>query len=206
MYGSRGWSLVTKQLHKMKEFNVLTLGEKLSEEELELVIASFAELYHRVTFKHHRKIRLKVVCNIQQAEAALTLATNHKVTSNVDLVSINDFDMTDWSSMDISVLFLPTKKRVGKITRTSLSQGVPMVSFQNESVSEYIDHSCGMLVRARDYSQNKDAFSRILNMLYFDPEVRKLLKKGAQAKYRAISNFKVGYNSRYTNTYGASRW
>lgn len=190
---------------QMKEFNVLTLGEKLSDEELELVIASFAELYHRVTFKHHRRIKMKVICDLKQGELVLSVANNHKVSTNVELISINDFNPDDWSSFGVSVLFLPTKKRVGKITRTALSQGIPIVSFQNESISEYVDHSCGMLVRAKDYSQNKDAFSRILNMLYFDPEVRKLLKKGAQTKFRQISGYKELYKAT-SSSYRSSEW
>lgn len=174
----------------MKEFNVLTLGEELSEKELDLVIASFAELYHRVTFKHHRRIRVKVVCEIEQAEYALSLARNYKVGSNVDLIPHQEFYENDWLGHDISVLFLPTQKRVGKITRNALALNIPMVSFQNESISEYIDQSCGMLVRRQGTAQDKDAFSRILSMLYFDPEVRKLLKKGAAKKYREISGFR----------------
>lgn len=180
----------------MKEFNVLTLGEELSEEELDLVISSFAELYHRVTFKHHRRIRVKVVCEIKQAEQVLSLARKYKVGGNVDMIPHQEFYERDWSGYDISVLFLPTQKRVGKITRSALAQQIPMVSFQNESISEYIDQSCGMLIRKQGMSKDKDAFSRILSMLYFDPEVRKLLKKGAAKKYREISGFRSDQQER----------
>ncbi len=175
----------------MQNFNVLTLEEELSSEELELVVAAFAELYNRLTFKHHRRLKLKVVCSVDRAEWVLTLARNHKIGSSLELVPNNDFERSDWSAMDASILFLPTQKRAGKITREALSQSVPVVSFQNESIAEYVDQSCGMLVRSRNRSQDTDAFSRILSMLYFDPEVRKLLKKGALVKYREISGFNV---------------
>ena len=177
---------------KMTDFNVLTLAKHLSDEELELVISSFSELYHRVTFKHHRRIKIKVVCSIHRAEWILTLARNYKIGSSLELIPDKDFIETDWSSQDASVLFLPTLKRAGRVTREALSQGTPVISFQNESISEYIDQSCGMLVRPRNSSQDVDAFSRILSMLYFDPEVRKLLKRGAERKYKEIS----GYHSR----------
>ncbi|MEL6637849.1 MAG: hypothetical protein AAFW73_13380 [Bacteroidota bacterium] len=173
----------------MQDFNVLTLEEELSSEELELVVAAFSELYHRLTFKHHRRLKLKVVCGVDRAEWVMTLARNAKVGSSLELVPNNDFVRNDWSAQDASILFLPTHKRAGKITREALSQGVPVVSFQNESIAEYVDQSCGMLVRSRNRSQDIDAFSRILSMLYFDPEVRKLLKKGALVKYREISGF-----------------
>jgi len=173
----------------MQEFNVLTLGEELSNDELEMTIAAFAELYHRVTFKHHRRIRIKVVCSLDRAEWVFTLARNYKIGSNLELIPKNDFDWSDWTPQEPSVLMLPTHNRVGKITRQSLSQGVPIIGFQNESISEYVDEGCGMLVRSRSSSQDLDAFSRILHMLYFDPEVRKLLKKGAVKKYREISGF-----------------
>ncbi len=173
----------------MEKFNVLAIAEHLTDVEVDLVISCFSELYHRVTFKHHKRISLKVICDLEQSELVLTLSRIYKVGSNVEVIPVHDEAALNWEKLGISVLFLPTDKRVGKVIRTSLSQSIPVVGFENESISEYIDQSCGMLVRRRGIGQNKDTFARIVCMLYFDPEVRKLLKKGATKKYREICGF-----------------
>ncbi len=173
----------------MEKFNVLAIAEQLSDVELDLVISCFSELYHRVTFKHHKRISLKVICDLEQSETVLTLSRIYKVGPNVEVIPKHDEAALNWETLGISVLFLPTAKRVGKVIRTALSQSIPVVSFENESISEYIDQSCGMLVRRQGIGQNKDTFARIVCMLYFDPEVRKLLKKGATKKYKEICGF-----------------
>jgi len=44
-----------------------------------------------------------------------------------------------------------------------------------------------MLVPRRRRKEGHAEFSRILEMLYFDPEVRKILAKGAMCRYEKVA-------------------
>ena len=68
---------------------------------------------------------------------------------------------------------------------------MPVVCYESEILEEAIDSSCGMTIEQDNFQENVTEFSDVLRMLYFDPEARKILKKGALKKYE--TQFSWGY-------------
>lgn len=180
----------------MKDFQIGSMSAPLSDEGLEIVLASFSELFNSVTFKHQRRMMMNLVCEARRVPYVLDLCTNYKIEDAINLISYKEHEKNQ-IPLNTTAVILPTEKRVGKIVREALSKDIPVISFINESVSEYIDNTCGVFVRKRGFSFCVEDFARILRMLYFDPEVRKLLHKGAKKKYAEISGVKIRTKAMY---------
>lgn len=173
----------------MKDFQVVSLSKPLHDNGIEIVLAAFSQLYNSVTFKHQRKMMLNLVCEAPRVSLVLDYAIKYEIEDAINLISYQE-DLKNQIPLNATTLLLPTEKRVGKLVRESLSKDVPIVSYVNESVSEYIDHTCGVFIRKRGFGFCVEDFSRTLRMLYFDPEVRKLFHRGAKTRFQEISGLK----------------
>ncbi len=182
----------------MKDFQVVCITDPLKDEHVETVVAAFSELYNSVTSKHQRRMQLNLICRPSRVSPILDYAERHKIEEPLQLIPYNLERQKDQLPLNATVLFLPTKERVGRLVRESLSKSIPVVSFLNESVSEYIDQTCGLFVRDRGFGFNVDEYSKVLRMMYFDPEVRKLMHKGAKTKYLQITG---GLAKKTVNSY-----
>ena len=171
----------------MKDFQVVCITDPLQDEHAETIIAAFGELYNSVTSKHQKRMQLNLICRSNRVSTILDFAERHKIEEPIQLIPYNLERQKDQLPLNATVLCLPTKEKVGRLVRESLSKSIPVVSFLNDSISEYIDQTCGLFVRDKGFGFNVDEFAKILRMMYFDPEVRKLMHKGAKSKYIQIS-------------------
>ncbi len=168
----------------MAMFEVLTLGEFLNKRGIEITIRSFADFYHSVTPKHQRSITMNYIDDSNSNTAYL----NH-------LLEINDIknqvrvlnDSTDEEKLEIlhktALLSFPSEESAGMVIPEVLSYGIPVLCMECEGLQEFIDPTCGLIVKYEGLGQSVEEFSDMLKILYFDPEVRKILKKGALRRY-----------------------
>ena len=171
----------------MKDFQVVSLTEPLIDEHIEVVLAAFAELYNSVTHKHQRRMQLNFICQSHKVATVLDFAAQHKIEAPLELIPYNAERLKDQLPLNSTALLLPSEERLGRLTREALSKDIPVVAFMNDTISEYVDQTCGVFVRNRGFGFNVESFAKTLRMLYFDPEVRKLMHRGARAKYLQIS-------------------
>lgn len=174
----------------MKDFQVSSLTLPLCPKGIEIVIGAFGDLYNSVTHKHQRRMALNFLCEQDKTAMVYELGSQYKVENALNIIPVK-VEVKNQIPLSSTAIILPTEKRVGRVVREALSKDVPIISFANESVSEYVDHTCGVLIRPGTMWQCVEDFSRTLRMLYFDPEVRKLFHKGAQNRYKEISGVHV---------------
>lgn len=167
----------------MSKFYVLSLGEFISKEGIDITLESFADLYHDVTSKHQKQMQLTMITK--------GILTDH-IQAKINSLSLNDaVQMILWSEQEkiekcyreSSIMLIPSKENITKLVSEAFSYGLPVVCYENENLEEVVDSSCGMLVAYDVAQQNISIFAEVMRMLYFDSEARKMLKKGATRKY-----------------------
>lgn len=168
----------------MKPFFVLAPGRFMNEPGINVTIKSFSSLYHNVTPKHQRRLRLIII----EAEDQIPLLRQQLSAERfsdevVHIVSRQDIENAEAAYQNASLFFLPIDIDGYKVIPEALSFGLPVLTFDNPNIKTLLDNTCSMLVRSRSVSNAHEEFSRMLEMLYFDPEVRKILSKGAMDKY-----------------------
>ena len=180
----------------MFPFTILSLREYTTTKEVELTIRSFSELYHRVTNKHKKKMKLVLIDRGGDLVELNTLINKYEINDAVKIVQPSTFVKIKETFQNASILILPTLRKAINIVPDALSSGLPILSFDGTVQRQYIDNTCGLLVQPQSPEENVDAFSSFMSMLYFDPEARKMLKKGATNKFKSIypiiSKYSVG--------------
>ena len=165
-------------------FKILALGEFIKDEGIDIALGAFAELYHTVTIKHQRKMSLVMITKGLQVDRIQEKTKELKIENKVELVNWGDQEIVEACYQDASIMLLPSNENLSKLISESLSFGLPVISYDNDHNAEAIDNTCGMLIQEENMGENVLAFSNLLRILYFDPEARKILKRGAMNKYK----------------------
>lgn len=167
----------------MSKFYVLSLGEFISKEGIEITLESFADLYHDVTSKHQKQMQLIMVTKEILTEYIQDKINSLDISDAVKMVPWSEQEMIEECYNEASIMLIPSRENISKLVSEAFSFGLPVVCYDNENLYETVDPSCGMMVECGSTQQNIYAFSEVMRMLYFDPEARKILKKGAIKKY-----------------------
>lgn len=172
----------------MTTFKVLATVDVLSEAYLQLLIESYSSFYRHQTPKYQSKINLTLF-----SRRYFTYKHNGVALSdlgmNVKIVCAATEEETTQIFKEASVLFLPILEGPGPIVRELLVCGVPILCHEKSNIKKHIDKQF-MLVAGKDndadynLSHTIEDYADLLEMLYFDPSVQKILKKKATKKYR----------------------
>lgn len=166
----------------MTLFKILSFVDILDQEGIESLIFAFAPIYHQVTPKHKKKLKL-VLAGEEKSPLLLRLIKQEKIGDAVIFKTMFRDASKEEILSDASLLVEPSGNLKRSLIKVAFMHGVPIITFSNDYVKEYIDHTCGMLIRKRSKTDNIEAFSERIEMLYFDPEVQKILSRGAQIQY-----------------------
>ncbi len=166
------------------KFEVLVNAQFMSEEEKEVAIRCFSNLYHNVTPKHQRRISLNIIGERVQGR---WMRIYELPESSYNIFALSDKQTAYRQS---SLLLHPSINNFRDVLPEALSYGLSLLVREDELVDEYVDISCGMTVGFSSPEQLIEDFSQMLHMLYFDQEVLKILRKGALNVYE--QNFSWG--------------
>ncbi len=170
----------------MRTFKVLSLGGNCSVEEVEFIIRTFAEMYFSVTNKHRRRMKLILTVETNKFLEVIKGLKSKEISKAIDIYE--ESQINTLLLEDIGVLFLPSTQ--GKETQInfSLKNGIPILSFDGLTIRNYVDNSCGFLIKQQSREYSIDSFVKYLSMLYFDPEANKMLKKGALNRFKLLQS------------------
>ena len=173
----------------MYTFTVLGLSDVASEAGIEVVFQSFAAFYHNLTPKHKKKSKLVFIDKGGYALSALQWAEQLEIKPVLQVLNWKRIEHIKKAYDTASLLLLPSKSKIENIIIEALSKGVPILCYQEKEQEQYIDHTCGTLIDYYSKDQSIEDFANVMQMLYFDPEACKLLKRGAISKYKNQINW-----------------
>ncbi len=166
----------------MKPFFVLSPGNFFDEKNTSTTIKSFAELFNRVSPKHQKRLKLIFIEEDSHISRLNELLAKERLGNASVIINRFVVEEVEAAYLDASI-FLFTGTPNEKIIPEALSFGLPVLTFEDPSLKQYLDNTCSMLVKNSFSNNVHEHFADLLEMLYFDPEVRKLLAKGAISKY-----------------------
>ena len=168
-----------------KPFNVVTLGELVSSSELELSLRSFAKFYHTLTAKHKKQTALTIITSRQTASMLQSLVEEFNISNAVCILNKQEKEIEN-VYLEANLMFLPTFQKINNIINEAFSYGLPVLVYHNPTEKEYIDNTCGLIVKRQSTEQSIEDFCKKMRMLYFDPEAQKILRKGAKRRYNNL--------------------
>ena len=178
----------------MIPFSVITLGHLVSPNSASTALKSFANFYHTITSKHQRRVKLYIVDESANNDMLHKQCLEQEIGDVTTILNLSEQETIESIYKSGSVFFLPVKENKDALVQESLSYGLPFIGFTKYGYEEYIDQTCGMLLKEERDEENVIEFARLLQLLYFDPEARNFLKRGAVNKYEAA--FSWGKDSR----------
>lgn len=163
-----------------EKFGVLVQAEYLTEKEQELSVRAFTDFYYQLTPKHQKRSKLIWLEGVEPSKIK-------ELQSIIDIpdkaIILGDTSEKSLYLEDASLMLHLCEKHSKVIIPEAFSYGLPIISIDNSSNAEYIDNSCGMLINHKSDEYLVNEATMRLDMLYFDQEVLKFLKRGAFTLY-----------------------
>ncbi len=167
----------------MTPFIVLSLGDFISENGSYVALHSFTNFYHNTTSKHQKRIELVLIDEHENLKQQLAFCKKLQIEDAVTVLHLGQQERIESMYKNASIFMLPVRRHLNAIVQECLSYGLPLLGYDGFGTEQVIDQTCGMLVQYDTDEESILDFSRMLRMLYFDPEARKILCKGAEARY-----------------------
>ena len=168
----------------MKPFLVVALGRFLKENSVETVFASFSEFYHSVSYKYQKHSQLILIDRAYNLRLNRDLAFQYKIETKTSFLSLRDQEEVEKSYKEGTVLLLPRNINSSSIIKEAFLYGLPVLGFSNSGHDNLLDASSGLKVNFQSEHQAVKAFADNLRILKYDPEAVKMLKKGAEKRYK----------------------
>lgn len=173
----------------MQSFLVLSPGSFINEAGVEITIKSFARLYHKMTPKHQKRLKLVFIEEAKQISILEGQLSRNALDGVFQIINREEVSKVEKVYQQASLFLFPTRMKINKIIPEALSFGLPILTYEYPDVRTYLDNTCSILVRQQKHSDEYLIFADMLEMLYYDPEVRKLLARGAAYKYENELNW-----------------
>ena len=180
------------KIRKLKPIIVLSPGSFIDKKSIDVAIKSFANLYHRLTPKHQRRLTLCIIEEEEDVPFLNRKLEEENIQAVSKIINRNDINNTELAYKSASVFLFPSKDSGYKIIQEALSFGLTILTFEHEDTKKELDSSCSILIRQSEEGREYETFSKKLEMLYFDQEVLEILKKGAQVKFEKLYNWGRG--------------
>ncbi len=169
----------------MYPFTILSVSDLAAEAGIEIILRSFAEFYHQLTPKHQKQLKLIFIDKGGYTIPVLHQSEKLKIQPITQILNWKRVEKIQQSYQNANFLLLPSQTKTREGILQALSKGLPVLSYREQEQEELIDQTCGMLIDYVSTGQSIGDFANLLRMLYFDPAVCKILKKGALKKYTA---------------------
>jgi len=188
----------------MYSFNILTSSDIASGTGLEIIFQSFANFHHNLTPKHKKKSKLVFIDKGGYALTAIQWAEQLEIKAYVQVLNWKRLEHIEQAYEEATFMFLPTRTQIEEKIVDALSKGIPILSYREDLQVHYIDHTCGTLIDYYSKEQSIEDFANVMQMLYFDPEACKLLRKGALTKYQTQNKWERPTNDLTPSTITSS--
>lgn len=173
----------------MTPFIVLSPGRFVDPLGIEIAIQAFSDLFQSLSPKHQRKSRLIIIEEENEIEITEKLLDAQNLKKSAGIIRREDIDQVKIAYTSASLFLFPVEKYAVKIIPEALSFGLPVLTYENSDLKPILDKTCSMLVDNRLRNQSVELYTNFLEILYFDPEVRKILSRGAINKYENELNW-----------------
>jgi glycosyltransferase involved in cell wall biosynthesis len=167
----------------MKLFNLVTLGRFLEGNSLEVALKAYADFYHGVSRKYQKKTHLTLIDKRYHQVLNKEMTDELNLQECITFLNLQEQELIIETYKASSLLILPRILNSSSIIKESFLYGLPILCYENPSHSNLLDSSNSMTVIYQNDTQVTQQFSNNLNLLNYDPDAVRFLKKGAAIKY-----------------------
>lgn len=167
----------------MGEFKIVTLGNFICQDALQVAMESFSIMFDQLTNKYLKKINITLIDKKLHELDNKELIEKYQLKGNMRLVHVYEQEKIIEVYETGSVLFIPCQRNLDHIFKESFSYGLPVLTFDLTVHEEFVDHTSGLLVDDGIETEVYANFANKLQLLLFDPDARMMLRKGAKNKY-----------------------
>ena len=151
-----------------------------------LAIPAFAMFYEDLSQKNQKRVKITFLNHSPDKgieDQIREIGSNYQLAHTCNVITLN----TDTNLAGIfhksAIQLLDTDQPVKEQVWQSYSFGLPLICLQTIYTKDVLDSGCNIILPYHQPHENIRRISEAINMLYFDQECLKLLKKNAWRRH-----------------------
>lgn len=170
----------------MKNFNIFSLVDYLTEEQTRMVVETLSFFYNGVTSKHQKRIRLVCLSGVRSKNMLIQILDEYKMKDIIRIVDTGEEEQVIEEYKNANLLFFPVESAVGELVPESLAFATPVLCYESDDMRECLDSSCAVFVEKHSFFEDMKAFVDMIESLYFDPHALTFLRNSALNKFKSL--------------------
>ncbi|MBT3920027.1 MAG: glycosyltransferase family 4 protein [Flavobacteriaceae bacterium] len=170
-----------KGLGKMSshQFNVLMVGRFLTIKSFDLGIYSFDNFWSELEREERKNVKLTIIGQGPMESYLKEIVAGLASKENIEFIAWVDKDKIDAFYKMASVFLFPSHEGAGMVVIEALSNGLPVICFNNVGPGEFVDDSCAIKIAYSNYEKSISDYSTAILKLYLDKNLHCKLSNGA---------------------------
>ena len=122
----------------MSKFNVLSLGEFIHKEGIDVTLEAFADLYYDVTSKHQKQMKLIMVSKGSLQDYIHEKSDKLGLSKVIEIIFWSEQEEIEEWYKNASIMLLPSKGKITRLIKEAFSFGLPVVCYESDELDEII--------------------------------------------------------------------
>lgn len=151
-----------------------------------LAIPAFAMFYEDLSHKNQKRVKITFLNHtpgIGVEDQIMETGSNYQLSDVCNIITLQTDTNLDSIFHKCALQLLDTDQPVKEQVWQSYSYGLPLICLQTIHTKDVLDSGCNIILPYHQPHENIRRISESINMLYFDQECLKLLKKNAWRRH-----------------------
>lgn len=164
-------------------FTVLSAGRFVPLKGFDITVKSFARFYAGLKENEKAKTKLILVGDGPYKTYLQKLVVDLEIWQSVEFVEWLDREELKKLYANASAFLFPSHEGAGMVVAEALSNGLPVICFNNCGPGEFVDDTCGIRIPYTQYNESITDFANALHSLKANKYLFDKLSEGALQKF-----------------------
>ncbi|MEQ9007230.1 MAG: glycosyltransferase [Ekhidna sp.] len=160
-------------------FRVVVVGRQIPIKSMDIAMRSFEKFFEKISGNDKRKVELVMLGDGELHYKLRDIASRLKCSSVIKFKRHIDYSQMNMFYAEASCLLNCSHEGAGVVIAEALSNGLPVICFDNFGAGESVDSSCSLKVRYSSLDETIEGLSSHMLRLFSDSQLLNELSCGA---------------------------
>ena len=176
--------LIYTEKKELKVFNIIIAARFIALKGIDIAIYAFEEFYNNLSSEEKKQVKLSILGQGPLEDELMLIQNKLNSKSNIEFIKWIDKKEMDKFYQNSSIFLFPSHEGGGMVVVEAMSNGVPVICFDNYGPGEFVDDTCSIRIPYTNYFQSITEYSDAIIKLYRDKELFNSMSKSAVQRFK----------------------
>ena len=172
-------NIVHVERKELKIFNIIIAARFIVLKGIDIAIYAFEEFYNHLSDEERKHVKLSILGQGPLEDELIAIQNKLNSKNHIEFIKWIDKKEMDKFYQDSSIFLFPSHEGAGMVVVEAMSNGLPVVCFDNYGPGEFVDDTCAIKIPYTNHRQSITEYSDAIMKLYKDKKLFNDMSKSA---------------------------